>query len=783
MKYIFSLLALAGLLFVGCGGGGTKSTAESGSTISASPSRGTTGANYLFNGILKVSWQGKVSASSVVLSNVNVLVEGKSYPVGFTTSQNIPKGADGFSATNQLNIPFEFIKTLPFEKNERLGTVHIDYIIGKDTKTARIQCRLPGMPSSTDGDGDGSDGEVTISKISASEKTPYSSQSIVFAGQLKKSGKVQANKAIKYTVLTPTFMTSPANGTINTDENGLFNANLQVATNPLQESRDIAILFAHGGATAVWKVAQAASPTASDFTIKSIFKQDSITRTGGSVKYIGTLQSGDTGVANQTLSYQVIPSDAANSGTITTDAFGNFNIDLNIAQNATGGSRDINVVVSYRAAKDTWKITQSSQEDTTTYTIDIPSIPTVFANGGEFKVSGILRDDKNQAVSGETVSYDILTPSYVIETPQTLTTDSNGKFTLSVVFRENISTSGRNVPIVFAYKNTIKNITIAQNSTQIQSEYRFVEYLLQNSLYKGGGRMNYFGKLTKHGEALPNATISYTVVPEGTVLQSSGSVTTDAEGNFRLSVDVNQNNSGKERTIGVVMTHADQSQTWIIKQDFNEASAVLLEQLSAQTEVQSSEANATFFGKLTENGTAQGNKTVNYSVLPTGATTAATGTTTTDTNGIISFRLPVNANAETKDRKIATVFSYENASLVWELVQKAPQATSAEFTITVSDPATVGNTGGQYSYFGKLQDGNKQPVSNTDISYRILNNVAVTAPAESGTITTDANGDFTLSGVTYGNNTATTERTIPITFSYRNAFKTVTVTQNGTSAP
>lgn len=357
MKYIFSLLALAGLLFVGCGGGGDNSTGGSSSIVSASASKGANGANYLFSGTLDVSWQGKVVANSVTLSNISVHIDNIAYSAGFVTaiSAAIEKDKDGFSSVNQVRVPFTFVKTLPYSNTERWCTIHMDYTIGKNTKAALpIPCKLEKFTDS------GS--SVAIETLSAPAAANHSAQAIQYAGKLQEDNSILANKTISYSILSPAgLVASPTKGSLTTNANGIFNFELKTTSNPSEEAREIVVLFAYSGSTATWKITQAGKPATVPPTIKAIYKDQNLSQAGGSVKYIGTLMRGATGTSGA-IQYEVIPSNVVTTATGTTpaDSSGSFSLDLDINANNTGSARTISVVLRHSSANETWKITQSN---------------------------------------------------------------------------------------------------------------------------------------------------------------------------------------------------------------------------------------------------------------------------------------------------------------------------------------------------------------------------------------------------------------------------------------
>ncbi len=742
MRYlIVSLVTLITFAIIGCGGGGGSSNANSHDVVKAMGSVGENGANYTFKGFINISWQDPVLDGTISLSNFKLRVNNNDYPIGYSTSANIPLDPTShISMVNSVSVPYAFLATLPFSKKSRACNILFDYKLGGKTFDSQIPCELPAVSTNKDGDdGQEGNGSVTIDRIDSSEKTPYTSQSIHFAGQVKKDGKAVKNATIDYALLTPTYVQSPLQ-TIKTDKNGLFSLNLKTNQNPLQEERIIAIVFNYEGVSHLWKVTQAASPKAAEFKIASITKQTSTSKIGGTLTYIGTLKSGDTGVANQPIKYTVTPSNASSvsSSSIPTDEFGNFTLQLPVSTNNTGSDRDIKVVFTYKGANDVWSINQSSQEETNSYTIDIPVIQDIPSIGGTYSYIGTLRDNKNTPVAGKSVNFSILASDFITSVPQgIITTNDNGNFQLDITFNKNIFGSDRKIPVVFSYANAVKAIDITQKFSK--TSYTIKPVFSQSSAPRSSTIVKFIGILDSDNYSVNGKTINYSVIPSNAVTTANGTIQTDPNGNFDLDLTLTENSTGGDRDISVVFKVEDVSHTWAIKQSSQNDTTEFSIKFPSNPKVTANGGTFIYEGILTNKKTnlPVSGKNVSYQILTPDYIdgTALNGTITTQSNG--TFKLPITfaRNINGSDRTISVVFVYQNTSYPLEITQSGEALVSPYIFTKYYEEVRAFSNGGTLHYFGKLTN-QGEPLGNTVIDYTI-------SPTEvEGNVTTDAEGNF-----------------------------------------
>ncbi len=757
-------------MFSGCGGGGTSSSASSDGVIRAEGSVGARGANYIFESSLNISWEDDMFDSLITLSNFKLLVDGSTYPISYSTSKtlNIDPNTN-LVVEKSTSIPYSFAITLPFSSVSRLCSLKLDYEIAGEVKHASVPCQLEPVQKPKGEDGDESFGD--FEKLDATTTSLYTSQPIFFTGMIKENDKPKQGAKVSYAVLTPSFVVGSKDGELSTDKNGVFTLNLKTAQNPLQEKRVISILISYNGISSVWKVEQAASPEANSFELTSLFKQEKASKPASTIKYIGSLKSGSVGVAEQSVSYSITPSSSVSTpakGTVKTDEFGNFNLEIGLNENTTGVDRDINVVLTYKSASDVWNITQSSQSDEVFYKIEKFQDPKVSQLGGQTYVAGRVMNEKtNLPVSNASINFDILMGDYVNSNIKGVaTTDEYGKFKLPIDIKENLSTKAREISVVFTYQNAALMLNIKQDPSPEADSLILASVFKQEKASRPASTIKYIGSLKSGSVGVKNKTIDYTITPSTAVTNASGSIDTDEFGNFTLEVELNENTTGVDRDISVVLVYQSLSDVWNITQSSQSDEVFYKIEIPSLPKILAAGGSYDVAGIVTNKKTNQpvANASVRYDILTASyVDSPIQGEGTTDEYGKFKFSIDFNKNTSDKARDIPIVFTYSNAVKEIKLNQSSDLETPPFEFNPIVEVDRLDVRGGSPFHYGKLTKKGRPMPQGTIIQWALEDE-----PFQNLTIDNEF-GMYSLSLPAYAQNLTNIEIPQRVVFKYEDA--------------
>ncbi len=786
------LFALFGFLIIGCNSGDGNSSASSNEVVRSQGSLGAKRAHYIFDNSLNVSWKNDMFDNVIMLSNFKLHVEGSTYTINYSTSKSLEKDENYLVKGKSANIPYAFVVNIPFSSKTRICSLDIDYKIAGNIQTASVPCQLEAISNESDEEGNGGIGNgSSLEKLDASSTSSYISQDIHFTGQVKEDFKPKSGVKISYSVLTPTYIIlEKKSGTLVSDENGIFTLNLKTRQNPLKETRNISVVLSYGGMSQIWKLTQDASPKSGSFEIKSIYKQSKASQKASHVRYVGNLRSGDIGVASQNIKYSITPSlavSSASSGSVTTDEFGNFSLDVALNENTSNANRDINVVFTYKSVSDVWKIVQDSQSNVIFYDIDIPSIPNIVASGGNYDLVGRLIDKKTkQAVTNVQVKYDILNTMYVgSSTSGTLNTDEFGNFKLTINFKRNFSSSSRSINVIFSYNNTIKEVAIEQSSQLDITPFEFHSIVEVDKLYRPGGSAYMYGKLTQRGIPVPNTEIHWEYDGGKEAGGRKGKIETDGSGMFKLvGFNISENITSLDKEHVVVFRYKDASYVWKITQSYEEYKPLYeIKTTHFTKELFNNNPSIHYFGQLTKKGSPLGKQNVKATLICDDENTTIKRDIQTDKNGYFSLEhnlTDLRDNPEIESRKFVFIFQYKDAREKVEGVQKNEMA---KYKIKfISSSLNVANKAGEVSIGGVLTNQNDVPFKTEELAYNIVNVSALSSAttAHKGNIIADRDGLFHLD-VSYTANdiNGSKPREIPVDFTYKGISEQFVIIQDG----
>lgn len=773
-----SLLISIAFFIAGCGGGGGGSVASASSNevIKASGSVGSDGANYIFNGTLNVKWKNpSVPLAPVELIKATVRTGQTSSSVALGTSKTVPTNTDGFATVDNIDVPYSFVMTLPFNSKSRTCNIDIEYKFSNNLQKATIPCILEPVSNGENDTGGGTSNMKPISPESGKSNISFASQEINYIGQILKDSKPLANANVTYTVYTQDFVQDvKKQGTLQTDSSGIFSLKLIANQNQTQEDRTIQVGFSYAGEILIWKTTQAKRPENTPFIIKNIYKsQNDVIKNGGNVLYYGTLLNGTTGVANEQIDYTVMyPNVAPITKHVSTNNDGNFQINEAILENTTNSARKVDIIISYKTQSDTWSINQLSQEVADTYVLStLESEKQVSQGVNTVSFFGSLRNSKNQAVIDTNINYKVLNSSLVSNAASSsVRTDQNGNFILPLTFTQNLETKERDTIIVFSYANALASINVKQAAKSL--DLSIASVFKQENAPKQPQSISYIGQLK--GQSVANKIIDYQVLETNAVnAPAISSVTTDSAGYFTILLTTTQNSQSSPRNIHVIIKHQTANDRWTINQANQENTGTFtLTSLESEKVVPQIGGSVNFVGWL-KNSQNQvvANTQIDYQILDeTLVSSAPLGKVTTNENGSFTLPLTFRENLLATQKESIVVFTYSNAQIPVKVVQAAK---NLNYTITsLYKPTTAPRQAQELRYYGKL---NGENVRNKTIGYTVMQPNAVSTPSQS-TVTTDNEGYFSIL-LTTTQNAQNSPRDITIIIKHENAQDTWTINQ------